>query len=61
MWTLARCSATDHAHEEVVHGPVGLDAVLADEGGELGVVADAVQQAWKKMVLREALAGPWCG
>ncbi len=30
--------------EEEVHGPVGLEAVLPDEGGELGVVADAVHE-----------------
>ena len=49
------------AHEEVVHGPAGFDAVLADEGGELGVVAVVCSRAWKKMVLREELAGPGAG
>jgi hypothetical protein len=32
------------AHGEVVHLPVGLDAVMADEGGELGVVTDGVHE-----------------
>jgi len=32
-------------HEEVVHGPVGFDTVLADEAGELGVVTYAMQES----------------
>ena len=31
-------------HEEVVHGPVGFDAALTHDAGELRVVADAVQE-----------------
>ena len=32
-------------HEEVVHGPVRLDAALAHEAGELGIVAHAMQES----------------
>ena len=31
-------------HEEVVHRPVGFDAALTHEAGELSIVADAVQK-----------------
>ena len=31
-------------HEEVVHRPVGFDATLTDQSGELRVVTDAVQK-----------------
>ena len=31
-------------HEEIVHGPVGLDATLAYKAGELSVMANAVEQ-----------------
>ena len=35
-------------HEEVVHGPVGLDAAATREAGELCIVSDAVQKGMEE-------------
>ena len=50
---MTRDSNLFDVHEDVVHGPVGFDAVLANESGELGVVTDAV----KNEVEEDGLAG----
>src|SRR5882762_3258645 len=41
-------SDAGRVHQEVVHGPVRFEAVLADEGGELGVVADRMHHGVHK-------------
>ena len=44
-------------HHEVVHLPAGFDSVLADEGGELRIVPDAVQQRVKEDGLARGARG----